>query len=46
MEDFDRVVGGEYLKAMHINDSKSALGSGLDRCKPSHCSALLGGLLH
>lgn len=28
---FDDVVGLEYLKAMHINDSKVKLGSGVDR---------------
>ncbi|CAD26065.1 DNA LYASE/ENDONUCLEASE 4 [Encephalitozoon cuniculi GB-M1] len=31
MERFDRVVGLEFLKAMHINDSKEALGSKKDR---------------
>ncbi|KOO02568.1 endonuclease IV [Vibrio nereis] len=29
--EFDRVVGMHYLRAMHINDSKSALGSKVDR---------------
>lgn len=29
--EFDRVVGMRYLKAMHINDAKSTLGSKLDR---------------
>lgn len=29
--EFDRVVGMHYLRAMHINDSKSALGSRVDR---------------
>lgn len=28
---FDEVVGLEYIKAMHINDSKVKLGSGIDR---------------
>ncbi|AFM99417.1 putative endonuclease [Encephalitozoon hellem ATCC 50504] len=31
MEKFDRVVGLRFLKAMHINDSKEALGSKKDR---------------
>ena len=29
--EFDRVVGMHYLKAMHINDSKIALGGKVDR---------------
>ncbi|WP_194436310.1 deoxyribonuclease IV [Vibrio fluminensis] len=29
--EFDRVVGMHYLRAMHINDSKSGLGSKVDR---------------
>lgn len=29
--EFDRVVGMHYLRAMHINDSKSKLGSRVDR---------------
>nr|WP_162062493.1 deoxyribonuclease IV [Vibrio taketomensis] len=29
--EFDRVVGMHYLRAMHINDSKSKLGSKVDR---------------
>ncbi|MEH0673788.1 deoxyribonuclease IV [Vibrio scophthalmi] len=29
--EFDQVVGMHYLRAMHINDSKSALGSKVDR---------------
>jgi len=28
---FDKIVGFEYLKGMHINDSKSKLGSRVDR---------------
>ncbi len=28
---FDEIIGFEYLKAMHINDSKGKLGSRLDR---------------
>ena len=31
MEEFDRVVGLPYLRAMHINDSKIELGSRKDR---------------
>jgi len=31
MEEFGRVVGFEYLAAMHINDSKPPLGSRVDR---------------
>lgn len=31
MADFESVVGFEYLKGMHINDSKSKLGQKLDR---------------
>jgi deoxyribonuclease-4 len=30
-EEFDRVVGFEYLKGMHLNDSKKELGSRVDR---------------
>jgi deoxyribonuclease-4 len=30
-EAFDRIVGMEYLRGMHINDSKSAFGSRVDR---------------
>ncbi len=29
--DFERLIGFEYLKGMHINDSKSVLGGRLDR---------------
>ncbi len=29
--DFDKIVGFKYLKGMHINDSKPALGSRVDR---------------
>ena len=29
--DFDKIVGKEFLKGMHINDSKPALGSRVDR---------------
>ena len=31
MADFDRIVGAKHLKAMHLNDSKSGLGSRVDR---------------
>ena len=29
--DFDSIVGGNYLKAIHLNDSKKTLGSRVDR---------------
>jgi deoxyribonuclease-4 len=29
--DFDRIVGFEYLRGMHLNDAKSAFGSRVDR---------------
>lgn len=29
--DFDKTVGYEYLRGMHLNDSKAALGSNKDR---------------
>ena len=31
MEEFDRIVGFEYLRGMHINDSKAAFASRVDR---------------
>ncbi|KAI4836450.1 DNA-(apurinic or apyrimidinic site) lyase 1 [Plasmodium brasilianum] len=31
MEQFDKIVNAKYLKAVHLNDSKSDIGSGLDR---------------
>ena len=31
LEDFDRIIGLDYLKAVHINDSKNSLGSHKDR---------------
>lgn len=31
MEEFDRILGLDLLKAMHLNDSKSPLGSRIDR---------------
>ncbi|HMB40743.1 MAG TPA: deoxyribonuclease IV, partial [Balneolaceae bacterium] len=30
-EQFDKIVGFDYLKAMHLNDSKKELGSQVDR---------------
>lgn len=30
-DDFDRIIGFQYLKGMHINDSKKELGSKVDR---------------
>lgn len=30
-EQFEQLVGFEYLKGMHLNDSKGGLGSNLDR---------------
>lgn len=34
MEEFDRIVGFDFLKGMHLNDSKGDLGSRLDRHQP------------
>ena len=31
LEEFDKVIGLKYLKAMHINDSKNEMGSNKDR---------------
>ena len=31
MDEFDRIIGIEYLKGMHLNDSAGALGSRIDR---------------
>ncbi|CRG95049.1 apurinic/apyrimidinic endonuclease Apn1, putative [Plasmodium gallinaceum] len=31
MKQFDEIVNTKYLKAVHLNDSKSDIGSGLDR---------------
>ncbi|MEG0250462.1 MAG: deoxyribonuclease IV [Peptostreptococcus sp.] len=31
LEEFDRVIGLDYLKALHINDSKNPMGSKKDR---------------
>ena len=30
-EEFDKIIGAEYLKAIHLNDSKKSLGSRVDR---------------
>ena len=30
-EDFDNIIGAEYLRALHINDDKRELGSRIDR---------------
>ena len=30
-EDFDKIIGAEYLKGIHLNDSKKPLGSRVDR---------------
>ena len=30
-EEFDRVIGGHYLRALHLNDNKRQLGSRIDR---------------
>jgi deoxyribonuclease-4 len=31
MDDFEKIIGFEYLRGMHINDSKKGLGSRVDR---------------
>ena len=31
MDEYDRVVGLDRLRALHLNDSKTALGSNVDR---------------
>ena len=31
MQDFDKIIGFEYLKGIHLNDSKGELGCHLDR---------------
>lgn len=30
-EDFDSIIGGKYLRALHLNDNKRTLGSRIDR---------------
>ncbi|RTZ59014.1 MAG: deoxyribonuclease IV, partial [Gammaproteobacteria bacterium] len=34
MEEFEKVIGFEYLKGVHLNDSKTKLGSRKDRHAP------------
>ncbi|NGX42564.1 MAG: Endonuclease 4 [Chlamydiae bacterium] len=34
LDEFDRVVGSEYLQAFHVNDSLKGLGSRIDRHQP------------
>lgn len=34
LEEFDRIVGFGYLRGVHLNDSKAALGSRVDRHAP------------
>jgi deoxyribonuclease-4 len=34
LEEFDRIVGFSYLRGVHLNDSKAALGSRVDRHAP------------
>jgi deoxyribonuclease IV len=34
LEEFDRIVGFNYLRGVHLNDSKAALGSRVDRHAP------------
>jgi deoxyribonuclease-4 len=31
LDQFDKIIGLKYLKVVHLNDSKGALGNGLDR---------------
>ncbi|KHN80673.1 DNA-(apurinic or apyrimidinic site) lyase [Toxocara canis] len=40
MEDFGKIVGFNYLKAIHLNDSKGGLGSRLDRHENIGCGKL------
>ncbi len=40
MEEFDRIVGFEYLKGMHLNDSKPKLGSRVDRHHSLGCGEI------
>ncbi len=40
MAEFDRIVGFEYLKGMHINDSKPPLGSRVDRHHSLGCGEI------
>ena len=34
LEEFDRIIGFQYLRGAHLNDSKAALGSRVDRHAP------------
>jgi len=34
LEEFDRIIGFRYLRGVHLNDSKAALGSRVDRHAP------------
>ncbi len=40
MEEFDRIVGFEYLRGMHLNDSKPKLGSRVDRHHSLGCGEI------
>ncbi len=40
MREFDEVVGFEYLRGMHINDSKAKLGSRVDRHHSLGCGEI------
>ncbi len=40
MKEFDRIVGFEYLRGMHINDSKPKLGSRVDRHHSLGCGEI------
>jgi deoxyribonuclease-4 len=40
MKAFDEIVGFEYLKGMHINDSKPPLGSRVDRHHSLGCGEI------
>jgi len=44
MEEFDRIIGIKYLKAMHLNDAKKVLGSKVDRheCIGKGCIGIEG----
>lgn len=40
-EDFDRIIGAEYLRGLHLNDDKRELGSRIDRHEEI-CKGTLG----
>jgi deoxyribonuclease IV len=40
--DFDKIVGMKYLRGIHLNDSKKALGSRVDRHENLNSGGLLG----